>query len=286
MMDIKFFDGPLFENFYNEWILTNGRGGFALGFGNLINERKYDGLLIASDDNLVRNHLVSSIEEKVFIHNSSFYLDSNNYLNIIYPYGYRHLVKSYMRPFPFFLYSSYPFNSDILIAKYLMMHPDKNINIVFYTNYSSEKMNIELKPKFSCRFYHNINKPGTFDNISYILDSEKSMKEYEIYFQRNDNNIGVYTYIYDESEIPNFKIFFQKNIYRNIYYSREAERGYDSFEDLINPFTINKTLEKGETFALIFSDSKITVEIENYDKNKITTKEDELIHEIKNILRQ
>lgn len=285
-MDIKFFDGPLYENFYNEWILTNGCGGFALGFGNLINERKYDGLLIASDENLVRNHLVSSIEEKVFIHNSSFYLDSNNYLNTIYPYGYRHLVKSYMRPFPFFLYSSYPFNTDILIAKYLMMHPDKNINIVFYTNYSSEKINIELKPKFSCRFYHEINKPGSFDNISYLLESDKNLQDHEIFFQRKDNNIGVYTYIYDESEIPNFKILFQGNIYRNIYYSREAERGYDSFEDLINPFTIYKTIEIGETFALVFSDSKISINLENNEENEGTNKEEELIQEIKKIIKQ
>jgi len=285
-MDIKFFDGPFYENFYNEWILTNGKGGFALGFGNLINERKYDGILIASYDNLIRNHLVSSIEEKVFIHNSKFYLDSNNYLSIIYPYGYRHLVKSYMRPFPFFLYSSYPFNSDILIAKYIMMHPEENISIVFYTNFSSESINLELKPKFSCRFYHNINKPSTFDIISSILLADKNLKEHEIYFKRNDNNIGVYTYIYDELEEENFKIVLQNNIYRNVYYSREAERGYDAFEDLINPFTIIKTIEKGETFALVFSDNKLIDENNSIKNNEQIDKEERLKSTIKKIIKK
>ncbi len=262
-MEMRFFDGPLYENFYNEWILTNGKGGYALGFGNLINERKYDGILIASDSHLVRQHLVSSIEEKIFFHNSSFYLDSNNYLNIIYPYGYRHILKSYMRPYPFFLYSSYPFNPEVLIAKYIMMHPDKNINIVFYTNLSVDSLNIELKPKFSCRFYHDINKPGTLDYLSYEITFNEDLNEQEIYFKRNDNNIGVYTYLYEESSNENFKIFSNKIIYRNIYYSREAERGYDSFEDLINPFSIMKTLNRGETFALIFSDSKLDINVQN-----------------------
>lgn len=283
-MDIQFFDGPLYENFYNEWILTNGKGGYSLGFGNLINERKYDGLLIASDNFLVRNHLVSSIEEKVYIHNSSFYLDSNNYLNIIYPYGYRHLVKSYMRPYPFFLYSSYPFNPDILIAKYLMMHPDENIVIIFYTNLSLENLNLELKPKFSCRYYHNINKPGSLDYIDYALEINSLVKEREIFFQRKDNDIGVYTYIFEESAISKFKIYPSKIIYRNIYYSREADRGYDSFEDLISPFTIIKSLEKGETLAIIFSNQKLDSNIQAKKKEEILNEEEILSNIVKKII--
>lgn len=285
-MDIQFFDGPLYENFFNEWILTNGTGGFALGFGNLINERKYDGILIASKEDLVRNHLVSSIEEKIYIHNSSFYLDSNNYLNIIYPYGYRHLVKSYMRPFPFFLYSSYPFNPEILISKYMMMHPDKNINIVFYTNYSLEKMDIELKPKFTCRFYHDINKPGSLDNLSYELNTYPELKEKQLFFLRNDNKISVYTYIFENNSKYGFKINCTKNIYRNVYYSREAERGYDSYEDLISPFSIFTTLEKGETFALIFSDSSIiSKDAKSLRKEEISELE-ELDDSIKIVLKE
>lgn len=285
-MEIQFFDGPLYENFYNEWILTNKTGGFALGFGNLINERKYDGLLIASDEKLIRNHLVSSIEEKAYIHNSSFYLDSNNYLNIIYPYGYRHLVKSYMRPYPFFLYSSYPFNEDILIAKYIMMHPEKNITIVFYTNLSSQSINLELKPKFSCRYYHDINRPGCLDNIPYNFEIDKSSNEHQIYFKREDNKICVYTYLMQEQNSSIFHIIPGKTIYRNIYYSREAERGYDAFEDLISLYTVVKSLQRGETFTLIFSDEKFeSKKIEN-NEIKILTEEEKLLTSIKNVINK
>ncbi|NLJ05882.1 MAG: hypothetical protein GX435_09330 [Exilispira sp.] len=268
-MDIRFFDGPLYENFYNEWILTNYKGGFALGFGNLINERKYDGVLTAGEKDLTRNHLVSSIEEKVFINNSSFYLDSNNYLDLIYPYGYRHLVKSYMRPFPSFLYSSYPFDPNILILKSIFMHPDKNVSVVCYTNLSYQTISLELRPKYSCRFYHALNSPGTIDNINYILDINYfgNNAEEEIYFRRLDNDIEVFCYVIPDKNVLPSKILDYKVIYHNIYYTREAEKGYDAIEDLFSPYIVYKNLKIGETFSLLFSDCKIEVNKSNIDSS-------------------
>jgi glycogen debranching enzyme len=66
------------ETHHHEWILTNSKGGYALGTGNLINQRKYHGLLIASDYNFQRRHLISGMEELVEWRGDSFYLDSNN----------------------------------------------------------------------------------------------------------------------------------------------------------------------------------------------------------------
>ncbi|HRX76010.1 MAG TPA: glycogen debranching enzyme N-terminal domain-containing protein, partial [Candidatus Cloacimonadota bacterium] len=37
------------ETHHHEWLLANRLGSYALGTGNLINQRKYHGLLIASD---------------------------------------------------------------------------------------------------------------------------------------------------------------------------------------------------------------------------------------------
>ena len=45
------------ETHHHEWILTNRFGSYALGTGNLINQRKYHGLLIASDSQFLRNPL-------------------------------------------------------------------------------------------------------------------------------------------------------------------------------------------------------------------------------------
>ena len=62
--------GNIMANYFletqsHEWILSARNGAYALGTGNLINQRKYNGLLIKSDINFERMLLVSSIEEEV-----------------------------------------------------------------------------------------------------------------------------------------------------------------------------------------------------------------------------
>src|SRR5690554_4290682 len=114
------------ETQHHEWLLTNKHGGYALGTGNLINQRKYHGLLTASDKNLNRSSLLTSIEEKIEWRGEILFLDSNNYENCIYPEGFLHLVKSWLRPYPVFLYSSLPHNNDILIRKEIKMDYDSN----------------------------------------------------------------------------------------------------------------------------------------------------------------
>ncbi|MGI6199040.1 MAG: glycogen debranching enzyme N-terminal domain-containing protein, partial [Candidatus Cloacimonadaceae bacterium] len=47
------------ETHHHEWILSNRNGAYALGTGNLINQRKYHGLLIGCDDKFTRLHLVA-----------------------------------------------------------------------------------------------------------------------------------------------------------------------------------------------------------------------------------
>src|SRR4030042_4534064 len=91
-----------------EWILTNSQGGYALGSANLLNNRKYHGILIASDSSFKRTHLVSSIEENLQAEEGiNFFLDANNYHNVIYPQGYKFMVEYFLRPYPSFLYSSH-----------------------------------------------------------------------------------------------------------------------------------------------------------------------------------
>ena len=62
------------ETHHHEWILTNRRGGYALGTGNLINQRKYHGLLVSSDSKFNRLHLVAGIEEKLNGEENFFHL--------------------------------------------------------------------------------------------------------------------------------------------------------------------------------------------------------------------
>ncbi|MDD3143947.1 MAG: glycogen debranching enzyme N-terminal domain-containing protein, partial [Candidatus Cloacimonetes bacterium] len=132
------------ETHHHEWILTNKLGSYALGTGNLINQRKYHGLLIASDRNFNRHHLVAGMEEKVEWRGQILHLDSNNYSNCIYPEGFLYLVKPWLRPFPTFLYSALPHQNDILIRKEIKMDADTNAVLVKYTNLGQHKLHFTL----------------------------------------------------------------------------------------------------------------------------------------------
>ncbi|MDD4309868.1 MAG: glycogen debranching enzyme N-terminal domain-containing protein, partial [Candidatus Cloacimonetes bacterium] len=127
------------ETHHHEWILTNRLGAYALGTGNLINQRKYHGLLISSNHAFNRIHLVAGIEEKVEWRGEIIHLDSNNYSNCIYPEGFLHLVKPWLRPYPAFLYSALPHQNDILILKEIMMDENSNTTMVKYTNLGHHK---------------------------------------------------------------------------------------------------------------------------------------------------
>ncbi len=241
-MYLKTQEGKIDTRFYNEWIMTNKLGGYSLGYGNLINKRKYNGLLIAADKYMNRVNLVTSIEEKVINKESYMYLDSNYYIDTMYPKGYRHLLKTWFYPYPAFIYSSQPISRNNLLTKEIALDNISNTVVVRYTNIGEGSIRLELRPKFSLRNHHYVN--GDIDIKNY---------NYEI-----DDNIG----FIQRQEIQAFcKIQYGKIkkdliVFKNNYYPVESNRGYDSVEDLIAPFLVKVDLPKGESFCIVFSDKK------------------------------
>ena len=149
----------------HEWILSSQTGAYALSTGNLLNQRKYNGLLIKSDKDFQRVLLVSSIEEEIEGNGEVFYIDSTHYANCIYPEGVLHLVKSWLRPYPVFLYSSVSHNDDILIKKEIMMDEKSSTVLIKYTNLSSDTLHFRIKPKYAMRNHHHLNEAGIWDRV-------------------------------------------------------------------------------------------------------------------------
>lgn len=230
-----------------EWILTNKIGGYALGFGNMLNKRKYDGLLISSSETMERIHILSSIEEKVTADNISFFLDSNYYSNCIHPNGYSHIVKAWLRPYPSVLYSSNPYNEDFLIFKELFMLQKKNAVVVKYTNTGVKNIHLTLHPKLSLRNHHFLNNRGIWG----YTGLEKKIDGNNMSIRRTDNNYEAH--IYTEKG----RLIETHIVYDAVYYPIEAMRGYDSTEDLVSPVRIEVWLTPGETVKIIFSSEKI-----------------------------
>lgn len=235
------------EVLHHEWLLTNNKGGYALGYGDLTNDRKYNGLLIASDTTFARLHCVAAQEELVEWRGNKLFLDSNGYANCIYPDGYQYIVKSWLRPYPTVLYSTNPIMDDIMIVKEILMHPTKNCVMVRFTNYGNHGLHFFIRPKFTLRDHHTLNYPGTWDNVAVTTKTEV----HAAHCTREDTHKSVHTYILDGT------IEEEKVIFRDVYYCMEAARGYDATEDLLAPFRIAFDVFPGKSQWIIYSDEPV-----------------------------
>ncbi|HAQ60910.1 TPA: hypothetical protein DCR49_02735 [Candidatus Delongbacteria bacterium] len=236
------------EVMHHEWVVSNSKGGYSMGCGNLVNKRKYNGLLISSDKNLKRTHVVQAQEVKVKWRSKEVYLDSNNYAECIYPDGYEHIVKTWFYPYPVFLYSSIPKSDEFIVIKEIKMHPSKNIVKISFTNYCSTAVELEIRPKFSLRDHHSVNPVDVWDRTVTIFmkDSDTSAS-----FSRLDTKAAGYISV-SKGDIRDSKIIF-----RNVYYPADATRGYDASESVISPCVISMTLENCESAYILYSDEPV-----------------------------
>ncbi len=226
-----------------EWILTNGTGAYALGFGNMVNKRKYDGLLIAERHQHKRVHTLATIEEQVESGGTVFPLDSNHYLNCIHPNGAAHIVESWLRPYPCALFSTLPPNPGFVVFKEIFLAEGKNVVVVRYTNRGEQPIELTLRPKFTLRDHHAVNTPGTWDRVGL----ERGTNDGFFTVRRSDNGYGACGYI------EHGEILEDQAIYRSVFYPLEAARGYDAAEDLIAPFRIRCTLAPQESVRFVCS---------------------------------
>ena len=225
------------ETHHHEWILTNKLGSYALGTGNLINQRKYHGLLIASDRNFSRFHLVAGMEERVEWRGQILHLDSNNYSNCIYPEGFLYLVKPWLRPFPTFLYSALPHQNAILIRKEIKMDADTNAVIVKYTNLGHHKLHFTLHPKFTMVPHHELNHPGSLDHERFDTEFENSGDGCSFSATRAANGLRVWGMMKGAELTPN------RFTYNNVFYPWEVMSGYAGIGDQISLFELNFALD-------------------------------------------
>jgi len=247
-----------------EWLLTNSKGGYALGESSLINSRKYHGLLTASSEGLKRINLVSSVEEKFEVMGETFFTDSNRYLDTIYPGGRSYLEYSSLRPYPVFRYKFLSSRGRVTIRKEILMDSDENIVLLRYANTGNLMLHFSFHYKLSLRDHHHVNNPGLFDYVPVeteiaIRDSCKFGRA-----KRTDNGTEVYIYVFQGSLVND------PLIYRNIFYEKEASRGYDSIEDLYSPFLHRGAVNPNEQLDIVLSCRKLTEPEAGNIRKKIT----------------
>jgi len=223
-----------------EWLLTNRKGGYALGTAFLVNVRKYHGLLIAGDGKGKRYHLLACIEEVVnFPSGLSYQLDANFYRDVVYPQGYQ-LIKDYFYlPYPVFYFYCPKTEAGIFLKKSLRMHRDKNALLLTYENISSYPYRLQLRPRLTFRDHHHLSFVNSWEFY------EEEIWPNFAFIAKDDLALFSYSNIEGFTKDPIF--------YYGVYYPLEEMRGYSAYEDHFSPFRIDVELNPGEELDLLFS---------------------------------
>src|SRR3569832_268523 len=112
-----------------EWLETNGIGGFSSSTVSGLNTRRYHGLLIAATKPPVgRFVLLSKLEETLLIDGQRYELSSNQYPGVIHPQGFHYQTGFRLEPFPKFTYEV----DGVRLSKSVFMVQGENTTVVQY----------------------------------------------------------------------------------------------------------------------------------------------------------
>jgi len=223
----------------NEWLETNGLGGWSSSSVIGCNTRRYHGLLVAATaPPAERMALVSKLDETIIAGDERFELSTNNYGRAIHPNGYRYLTGFTKKICPEFIYEI----RGIMLKKTIaMIHGENTVVIIYEALKAVGNFTFELLPLLSVRGYHNmmhandvINKDGLFDNDVFKI-------------QAYEGTPHIFIKAPDSSYRTNPQWFYNFN------YSVEQYRGLDFTEDLFSHGTFNIELKEGDILGIIVS---------------------------------
>ena len=127
------------EALTQEWLVTNGLGGYASSTVLGLNTRKYHGLLVAAFNPPVNRWvLLAKLDEEIKIGNETYALGANEFRDVMHPKGYRFLSEFSVAPLPTFTYDV----DGVCLRKTVFMPYMKNATVALYevSNVSEEKV--------------------------------------------------------------------------------------------------------------------------------------------------
>lgn len=223
-----------------EWLETDGMGGFASGTVSLIRTRRYHGLLLVAarppSDRMV---LVSGIEAWVETEDGRHWISSQRYEDgAIYPDGVDRIRAFRVDPWPSWTFDI-PNRGSLQFELFLPYRTASCVMIWRAQNWASGGM-LFVRPLLAGRFFHQLARdvecPPSFRSDLTRGSVEWFGAEGVPPVQAHANGI----YMHDPAE------------YRSFRYERERERGLDFEEDLCSPGIFEFDLTKpraGLSFA-------------------------------------
>jgi len=216
----------------NEWLITNGLGGYASSTSIGLNTRKYHALLVASlRPPGERTVILSKLDEDVKVGEKTFQFGANDFRHTVFPQGYKFLKSFSVSPFPTYTYAA----GELELEKTVFLPYAQNSAVALYeaANHSGEDAVLQVYPMVSYRHYH------------YVLDSHLSLNQ-----TRTENTVEL-TFNEPASVVVLKAVggrFVQRPVWVDgIFYREEANRGETSMDKGYQPGYFEFTAPKNST---------------------------------------
>ena len=225
------------EALRQEWLETNGMGGYASSTILNCNTRKYHGLLVANLKMPPGRHvLLSRIEDSVTVKGQESFLSCCQYPGVLVPEE-GHFLKSFqLNHHPLFVYET----DHVRIHKAVMMvHHEDCILVRYDIKRCLFPAILTLKPFIAYRGYHDLSKQNAF------LRMETDSIHNGFMTAPYDGMPPLYIQTSVQTPFIPFPLW-----YNNFEYFLERERGYECHEDLFHPGIFEIPVTKGSTVIL------------------------------------
>lgn len=223
-----------------EWLVCNGKGGYASGTVSGQLTRGYHGVLVAAlSPPLGRTLMLASLLETVTVGGRRFELGTLRWRDgTLAPAGHR-LLESFVLDgtVPVWRYAC----ADALIEKRLWMEPGANTTHVAYRLlHAQEPIELEIAALVDHRDYHGRTTGGWWQTDVRIEDDRATVTAYPgaapLYVRAGGCRLDTAC-----------------TWYRNFDLARERDRGLQDVEDHLHALTIRARLAPGETVRIIAS---------------------------------
>jgi predicted glycogen debranching enzyme len=239
-----------------DWIITNGLGGYSSSSILGINTRKYHGLLVAPlNPPGNRNLILSKVDESFESGGQEYPIYSNIGKDYISK-GYQYLKAFEKEYIPIFTYEV----DGAIIKKYICMEYGKNTVCVLYNIKNNEKRTkFKIAPIVNFRDFHTTTPNAEFELKQEIKDTKVKLII--------NNQMPVYMKLSEGKYVEHIN-----DTFRNMYYLEEEKRGQAAEENLSVPGVFEIKLRANEEKFITFICS-LEENIDELDGKNIINKE-------------
>lgn len=221
-----------------EWIITNGLGGYSSSSILGINTRKYHGLLVAPLNPPGNRHLILSKVDESFESSGQEYSIYSNIGKSYISKGYQYLKSFEKEYIPIFTYEV----DGAIIKKYICIEHGKNTVCILYNIKNNEKRTkLKIAPIVNFRDFHT-----TTPNAEFNLKQEVKDTKVKI-IVNNQNQTPIYMKLSEGKYVEHFN-----DTFRNMYYLEEEKRGQGAEENLAVPGVYEVKLRANEEKFITF----------------------------------